>query len=229
MGAMTLAIHLLGVPAVEQDGIRRPAPRGHKPWALLALMLLSPGQLSRERLAGLLFADADDPLGSLRWNLAELRRLLGPGATIGSDPVQIELPQDAQIDVRTIESGTWVEAVEIDALDRPLLEGIQPSADPAFEAWLLAERRRFAGHASAMLREGAVARLAAGDAASAVELATRLVALDEYEEEAHALLIRAHVASGNHDAARRSPDRPPAPAWRWARHRALGGTGRWWS
>ena len=200
---MSLAIHLLGAPSVHLDGVPRTSPRGHKPWALLALLLLSTSPLSRERLAGLLFGDADDPLGSLRWNLAELRRLLGSGARLGGDPVQLELPPETWIDVRIVVSGTWVEALEIPGLDRELLEGIQPAADAAFEAWLLAERRRYAGHASAMLREGAVARLAAGDAGAAVELATRLVALDEFDEEAHALLIRAHVASGNQDAARR--------------------------
>ncbi|HEX7172002.1 MAG TPA: BTAD domain-containing putative transcriptional regulator [Candidatus Limnocylindria bacterium] len=200
---MSLAIRLLGFPSVEVDGVSRNPPRGHKPWALLALLLLSTAPLSRERLAGLLFADADDPLGSLRWNLAELRRLLGPEVKLGGDPVQLDLPLDAWVDARTVVSGTWTEAVELPGLDRELLEGIQPAADPAFEAWLLAERRRFAGHASAMLREGAVARLAAGEASSAVELATRLVTLDEYDEEAHALLIRAHVASGNQEAARR--------------------------
>ena len=200
---MSLAIHLLGAPSVEDDDGPRTPPRGHKPWALLGLLLLSTAPLSRDRLAGLLFGEADDPLGSLRWNLAELRRLLGAETKLGGDPVQLELPTDTWIDVRTVVSGTWIEALEIRGLDRELLEGIQPAADAAFEAWLLAERRRFAGHASAMLREGAVARLAAGEAGSAVELATRLVALDEYDEEAHALLTRAHVASGNQDAARR--------------------------
>jgi DNA-binding SARP family transcriptional activator len=200
---MRLAIHLLGTPTIEQDGVRRPPPRGHKPWALLALMLLSNAPLSRERLAGLLFRDADDPLGSLRWNLAELRRLLGAQAKVEGDPVRLELPADTQIDVRTLVSGTWVEALHLPGLGRELLEGIQPAAGAAFEAWLLAERRHFAGVAAGMLREAAVARLAAGDARSAVELATRLVALDEYDEEAHALLIRAHVVAGNEADARR--------------------------
>lgn len=202
MAPMSLAIHLLGPPSVELDGARQTAPRGHKPWALLALLLLSTAPLSRERLAGLLFADADDPLGSLRWNLAELRRLLGPRTRLGGDPVQLELPADTKVDVRTVVAGTWVDALDLPGLDRELLEGIQPAADAAFEAWLLAERRRYAGHAAGLLREAATARLAAGDASSAVELATRLVALDEYDEEAHALLIRSHVASGNQDAAR---------------------------
>ena len=200
---MGLAIHLLGTPMVEREGAQQPPPRGHKPWALLALLLLSAAPMSRERLAGMLFADADDPLGSLRWNLAQLRRLLGPEVTLGGDPIRLELPADARIDVRTLVSGTWVEALNLPGLGRELLEGIQPAADATFEAWLLAERRRFTGVSSAMLREAAVARLAGGDPRSAVELATRLVALDEYDEEAHALVIRAHVAAGNEADARR--------------------------
>jgi DNA-binding SARP family transcriptional activator len=75
---VSLTISLLGVPSIERDGERRPNPRGVKPWALLALLVLSEASLSRERIATLLFADAEDPLGSLRWNLAELRRLLAP-------------------------------------------------------------------------------------------------------------------------------------------------------
>jgi DNA-binding SARP family transcriptional activator len=200
---MGLAIHLLGTPAIELDGERRPPPRGHKPWALLALMLLSEAPISRERLAGLLFAETDDPLGSLRWNLAQLRRPLGPEASLEGDPVRLQLPADARVDVRTLVSGTWVEALHLPGLGRELLEGIQPAADAAFDAWLLAERRRFAGVSSGVLREAAVARLAGGDARAAVDFATRLVALDEYDEEAHALLIRAHVAAGNEADARR--------------------------
>lgn len=200
---MGLAIHLLGTPTIEVNGVRRPPPRGYKPWALLALILLSDAPIPRERLAGLLFSETDDPLGSLRWNLAQLRRALGPQVRLADDPVRLELPADAQVDVRTLIAGTWVDALRLPGLGRELLEGIQPAADAALDAWLLAERRRFAGVSAAVLREAAVARLAGGDARSAVELATRLVTLDEYDEEAHALLIRAHVAAGNEANARR--------------------------
>jgi DNA-binding SARP family transcriptional activator len=200
---MGLSIHLLGHPTIELDGVKRPPPRGHKPWALLALLLLSDAAIPRERLADLLFAEADDPLGSLRWNLAQLRRPLGPGVSIEGDPVRLTLPADARADVRTLVSGTWVEALHLPGLGRELLEGISPAADAGFDAWLLAERRRFAGVSSAVLREAATARLAEGNPHSAIELATRLVALDEYDEEALALLIRAHVAAGNEADARR--------------------------
>ncbi len=200
---MTLAIHLLGRPTVEEGGIERLPPRGHKAWALLALILLSPESPTRQLLASLLFSEADDPLGALRWNLARLRPLLGTEATVVGDPVELRLPAAALVDVRLLASGTWVEALRLPGLGRELLEGVEPDAGAAFEAWLLAERRHVAGLSAAILREAATARLAAGDAASAIELATRLVAIDEYEEEAHALLIRAHVAAGRGDEARR--------------------------
>jgi DNA-binding SARP family transcriptional activator len=194
---MGLSIRLLGTPTFEQDRVQRPAPRGHKPWALFALLLLSSKPVPRDRLADLLFTDADDPLASLRWNLAELRRALGPDVKLEGDPVRLELPPDAEIDVRTLASGTWADALTIPGLGRELLEGIQPAAHAAFEAWLLAERRHFAGVSAGILREAAIAHLAAGDAPTAVDLATKLVALDEYDEEGYALLIRAHVAAGS--------------------------------
>jgi DNA-binding SARP family transcriptional activator len=200
---MALTIRILGAPTIEHDGVPRPSPRGHKPWALLALLLTAQQPVGRDRLAELMFGDADDPLASLRWNLAELRRALGPDVTIEGDPVVLRLPENAEVDIRIVAHGTWQAAIALPELGRELLEGIQPTATPAFEAWLLAERRHYAGASASILRESAIARLASGDAAGAVELATRLVAIDEFDEEAFALLIRAHVAAGNRAEAHR--------------------------
>ncbi len=200
---MALAIRLLGTPLIEHDGMPGRAPRGHKPWALLALLLLSTKPVSRDRLADLLFTEADDPLASLRWNLAELRRSLGSDVRLEGDPVEIGLPAEVDLDVRTLTTGGWAEAVHVPGLGRELLEGIEPAAHPAFEAWLLAERRHYAGVSAGILREAAIAKMASGDASAAVELATRLVALDEFDEEGYALLIRAHVAAGNRTEAQR--------------------------
>lgn len=199
----TVGIHLLGPPRVELDQRDKPGPRGRKAWGLLAFLLLSPTPATRVRLAGLLFGEADDPLATLRWNLAELRRSLGPGVELGGDPVVLALPTDASVDVWTLGSGTWVEAIQVPALGQELLEGVEVQAGAAFEAWLLAERLHVAGLSAAVLREAATARLAAGNGRAAVELATRLVSLDEFDEDAHALLIHAYVASGAVVQARR--------------------------
>lgn len=200
---MSLVIHLLGQPSVAVGGTRQPAPRGHKAWAVLALLLMSARPASRQTLAGLLFAEADDPLGALRWNLARVRQLLGGEAIMEGDPVAVRLPADALVDVRLLGSGTWVDALQLPGLGHELLEGVDPEASAAFDAWLLAERRRVAGLSAAILREAANARLAAGDPGAAIDLAARLVVIDEFDEEAQALLIRAHAAAGQRDEAHR--------------------------
>ena len=189
---------------MDRHGVR--GPRGWKTWALLAYLLLTRTPAARERLAGLLFADAEDPLGALRWNLAELRRSLGPTVQLGGDPVALELPADAFVDVATLASATWVQAVRVPGLGRELLEGVDVQSGAAFEAWLLAERRHIAGLSAAILREAATARLAEGSATQAIDLATKLVSYDEYDEESHALLIRAYVAAGAAAQARQHLD-----------------------
>ena len=100
------------------------------------------------------------------------------------------------MDVLALGSATWVEAVRVQGLGRDLLEGVDTQPGAAFEAWLLAERRHAAGLSAAVLREAATARLATGSAGEAIDLATKLVAFDEFDEEANALLIRAYVADG---------------------------------
>lgn len=201
-----IAIHLLGSPRVELDGAPVSGPRGWKAWALLAYLLEAAAPVPRERLAQLLFADADDPLGALRWNLAELRRALGESASLAGDPIILGLPTDAFVDTRVLRSATWVEAVQVPGLGRELLEGIDVLAGAAFETWLLAERRHIADLSAAVLREAVTARLAMGAADQAVDLGSRLVALDEFDEEAHALLVRAYVAAGSPGRAREHLD-----------------------
>jgi DNA-binding SARP family transcriptional activator len=87
-------------------------------------------------------------------------------------------------------------------LGRDLLEGIAFPSSPAFETWLLAERRRLAVAAENALREAARANLAAGDADRAVELAIRIVAGSPLDEDAQELLIRAYAAAGDLDTAK---------------------------
>ncbi len=196
-----LSIHLLGTPRVTYAQDARPAPRGRKAWALLAYILATESTPSREWLAELLFSDADDPLNALSWSVSQLRRLMGPEVTIGGDPVQLRLPPGTFVDIRALRSGTWAQALGLPGLGRQLLEGMAFPTSPAFEVWLLAERRHLAGAADDVLREAARARLAAGDARRAVELASRLVAVNPLDEDSQELLIRAYARTGDHAAA----------------------------
>jgi DNA-binding SARP family transcriptional activator len=200
--SMSLAIHLLGTPRIERDGQTVVAPRGRKCWALLAYLLLCDARCSREHLAHLLFADADDSLGALRWNLSELRRALGPTLLRGEQPA-LELPAASYVDVRVLRRGAWFEAVQLPALDRQLLEGMNFADSPAFEVWLASERRHLQATGEAVLREATLARMAAGAAREAADLAARLVARNPLDESYQALLVRSLAMAGDGMAAAR--------------------------
>jgi DNA-binding SARP family transcriptional activator len=201
-----LAIYLLGVPRVERDGMSCPPPRGRKAWALLAYLLTTESAPSRPWLAELLFADAEDPLNALSWNLGQLRRLLSSGASVGGETVNLRLPPGAFVDIHALTGGTWLQALAIPGLGRGLLEGMSFASSPAFEVWLLIELRRLLAAAEDVLREAARSRLAVGDAERAIELAGRLVAVNGLDEDSQELLIRAYSAAGDRAAAERQRD-----------------------
>lgn len=195
------SIHLMGKPRVVRDGNPVPAPKGRKVWALLAYLVLSEGVPTRERLAGLLFSEADDPLGALRWNIAELRRLLGDPQALRGEEAGLRFSQGTFVDVRAIMTGTWVEAVTVPGLGRDLLEGMNFSNSPAYEAWLLNERRHLHACSANVLRESVVSRVESGAARSALADAARLIEMNPLDESFQSLMIRAYMATGDRSAA----------------------------
>jgi DNA-binding SARP family transcriptional activator len=204
---MAMQIRLLGAPTIEADGVRS-TPRGRKSWAVLAYVLLAERPPSRQRLASLLFAEADDPLGALRWTLAELRRTLRPHAEIEGDPVTIRFasPDTVTVDVLSSLATAAVDAAGADAevTDLPegeLLDGIGFEGCDAFETWLLVERRRLAATVEGALHERALHLLATGQVAKATAVASRLVSLNPLDENFQELLVRCLATSGQREAA----------------------------
>lgn len=195
---MNAVVRLLGAPSVETGGAPVPAPRGRKSWALLAYVLLAERPPSRQRLAALLFPDAEDPLGALRWSLADLRRTLSSYAEIGGDPVAIRLSDDATTDIEMLEHGI---TEPLDSLGGELLEGLTLEGCPAFETWLQVERHRLASAGEALLRELALRELSAGRPDAAVGVATALVGRNPLDETNQVLLVRCLAAAGSHQAA----------------------------
>ncbi len=197
---MDLQIELLGRPQVERGGLVA-KPRGRKTWALFAFLALSGTPPARQVLAELLFPDADDPFGALRWTLSDLRRLLGDQATIEGDPVRLVLQANSTIDTQILTRGTWVEAVRLPGLGRDLIEGQDIPASPSFELWLASERRHLGVVVESVLREAAMSSLARNEPAIASDYASRLVTLNPYDENHHVLLIRTLSLLGDRDGA----------------------------
>jgi DNA-binding SARP family transcriptional activator len=197
---MSLSVRLLGSPTLERDGAPVDPPRGRKSWALLAYLVLSRNPPARRELAELLFNEADDPLGALRWSLSQIRRALSPEGDVGGDPVRLGLGPEAVLDVSLLE-GSSIEPTDADRLSAELLDGMAFSGAPAFESWLLVERRRLAGTAEAAIHETALTRLAASDHEAATELARRALTLNPLEETNQELLVRCLSAGGDRDGA----------------------------
>ena len=200
---MTLAINLLGRPTIELDQEPAYRFRSLKSWAVLAFLLMAERPPSRAALAGLLFDAADDPLRSLRWNLAEVRRGLGGGARLEGDPVVLELPRDFRLDVDRVTGGHWADAVLVPELGEEFLEGIDVRGAAGFESWLISERQRLAAASEAVLHEAAAALVARGELSEAVRCAELAVRMSPLDENNQALLISIYRRMDDPEAAAR--------------------------
>lgn len=190
------SLHLLGVPRATLHDGTPVLLRGHKAWGLLAYLVAQRQAVGRPHLARMLFADADDPLAALRWNLSELRHALGADSLRG-EAIALDRRAVGFIDLDVLMRGQSEDGVQLPGLGRELLEGLAFPTSPSFEVWLQAERRRMQATSQAVLHEAALARLAAGAFAEAVDLAGRLLALDPLDENAQVLLVRCLSAAGD--------------------------------
>ncbi len=197
-----LTIRLLGPPALERDGMPVRPPRGRKAWALLSYVLLAERPPSRSRLAEILFGEAEDPLGALRWSLAELRRAIGVPDVLGGDPVVATFGEDVTVDIHLL-SREYADVPPLLDVGGELLEGVDLASCLEFESWLLVERHRVSAIVEARLRETAVTLLARGRASDAIAYARRAVARNPLEEGNHELLVRSLAMTGDRTAALR--------------------------
>ena len=189
-------IRLIGTPRIiTVDGTVREL-RGQKPWAVLARIVLADRALSRRELSGELFPEAADPLGSLRWCLAELRRALGDSTVLSGDPVQPGMPEGVSVDVLSLDT------LDPDAIGTgELLEGVDPACGPEFDTWLLVARQRVAARVDAALHQRAVSALSRGRVDEAVHAAELAARRSPYDEGAHVLLAKSLVAAGRESVA----------------------------
>jgi DNA-binding SARP family transcriptional activator len=185
-------VRLLGLPRIEGDGPAYPRLRGLKSWALLARVALAQRPLERRELAAELFSDADDPLGALRWCLADLRRSLGMPALLRGDPLRLKR-DELWLDVWALEDGT-LPAGDIGGV---LLDGVDVRNCPAFETWLLLARPRCAARSMEELRQRTLSLLAQGNAEEATAAAGHAASLDPLNEDAQELFLRTLVSAGH--------------------------------
>jgi DNA-binding SARP family transcriptional activator len=198
---MALRVRLLGRPGLEHDGASRRL-EGHKPWALLTYLLLEPRAPTRRELADLLWSEADDPLGAVRWSLSQVRKSINPPAEIAERDGRIKIDAEVLVvDAGELLRGEWNE-VSIDDLVRgELLEGMSFGDSPSFDTWLQVQRARVASAASDALRWAATL-LSHREPDRALALAERALRTEPFDEVLHELVVEIHAARGDRDRAR---------------------------
>ncbi|ACL39123.1 transcriptional regulator, SARP family [Pseudarthrobacter chlorophenolicus A6] len=194
-------IRLLGPPAIESPGTTPPQPRGRKAWALLAYLALQDDGTGRSRTASLLFPDAADPLGALRWNLSELRRALA-GVTVAGDPLRLDLMPPWRCDALEAMDPATGPGTDPRRFTGQLLEGLAFADSPVFDSWLADQRYRLDNVVQSLLYEAALAALASGAAGEAAELATLALERNPFHADCNAVLVKALIAAGEYRKAR---------------------------
>lgn len=218
-----LDVRTLGGLDVQAGGAPVRVPT-KKVLLLLAAVAASPGMsLSRERLKALLWSNRGEEQGrgSLRHALAALRKALADPA-VRPDPPMLATPSPVTALLTTtadhvaLDAGhTFCDAAAFASAEPgdsesaaftaalytgPFLDGVD-APDPAFEAWMMAERRSL--HAKALVLVDAFdpSPAAPGARQAIADLARRLLAENPACEEAYRALIRRDLAEGRRNAA----------------------------
>jgi DNA-binding SARP family transcriptional activator/TolB-like protein len=201
-----LHVRLLGPMTVSRDGMALALPASRKVRALIAYLTLSGRPVARSHLCELFWDVPNDPRAELRWCLSKVRRVLdesGEGRLeVHGDAVKLDLA-DCFVDVGQV-ARAMHHGIDRLALERlrglaelfvgDFLDGLEIDRSPQFNAWLIAQRRRFRASYAAIL-EHIVRRLPAGsdDAFGYVEKWLELAPLDQ---RAHRVLLDALARRG---------------------------------
>ena len=205
-----LEVRLVGPMALRRGGAELPLSGSRKTRALFGYLALSPRAESRDRLCELFWEVPDDPRGSLRWNLSQLRKALGEDADMldaDRDRVALKLPEQAsdwhrlhtaakagfgEAEVETLEALAGIEG--------ELLEGLDLPACDIYQSWLIARRDELRRWRIAILAELAAR---GGDTEARLGHARAWTAIDGHSPAAWEALIGLLREAGRADEAER--------------------------
>ena len=162
-GMPSIRVRLLGPLTISRDGTALTLPASRKVRALIGYLSLAPQAVSRSQLCELLWDVPNDPRGELRWSLSKARGVLdSPGRSridAQADAIRLDL-SDCFVDGTEISQAVQV-GFETIAPDRvrqlatlfsgDFLQGLEIDRSPAFNSWLIGQRRRFRGYHAALL------------------------------------------------------------------------------
>ncbi|WP_366555113.1 BTAD domain-containing putative transcriptional regulator [Aquibaculum sediminis] len=203
-GAHSLRVRLLGSLAISRDELALRLPGSRKVRALFAYLALAERAVTRSHLCELLWDVPNDPRSELRWCLSKIRGVIEePGRRrieACNDTIRVDLSDCAVDAVEVIRAAHENPAALPPERLRKLIglfagdfgEGLEIDRSPAFNGWLVGQRRRFrAIHAS--LLESLIAKTSDGEAFAYFD---EWLKIAPYDEHAHELLLRALARQG---------------------------------
>ena len=200
----SLEFRLLGPLQLSRGGDVLKLPSSRKVRALLGYLVLASRPVTRSQVCELLWDVPNDPRGELRWCLSKIRglidekgrkRVIADGSTIRLDL------SDCIVDTlevtRAPEHGIQKLGVERQQalaahFAGELLEGLEISRSPMFDAWITAERRRFRGIQTVLLEN--LARALPHEAAA--PYIDEWLKLSPFDRNAHELLLGSLARQG---------------------------------
>jgi DNA-binding SARP family transcriptional activator len=204
----TLCIRLFGSLQLEREGRPLPNLPARRVGDLLAYLCLNRETLhTRERLAGLLWADADEDRArhSLNTALWRLQRVLRSDASAGRPYLRVS-PQaigfntdsDCWLDVAEFESRCALAAQSGDqALYEQAVDLYRGDLLPdCYEDWCVAERERLQGVYIRALERLVKFYARDDDPARAADFARRILMCDPLREEVHQVLMKLYLRAG---------------------------------
>jgi DNA-binding SARP family transcriptional activator/TolB-like protein len=196
-----ISVQLLGPLVVCRSGTPVALPGSRKVQALLGYLAVAPRPLTRSHLCELLWDVPNDPRGELRWCLSKLRGILdepehrrvcssGEHLTLNLAGCAV----DALEITRSVEADSEELSVhrlrELSALfTGEFLEGLDLDRSPEFNAWLVAQRRRFRAFHVAILEQ--LAKALSAESAEIFPVLERWLELAPLDRQAHQMLFAA--------------------------------------
>lgn len=201
-------LYLLGLFEVHVNGESISLRR--KTRGLLAYLAVTTTPQSRAALCDFLFAESNNPLGALRWQLSQIRSKLGADALmLEGDFVQLNRDRfwiDATIYKEKLAQSTTTSnptelKTAVDMHRGEFLEKMDMPDSPQFELWLLGRRAEFYQHQGQALMALVQELINHSQYVEAVSYAQRLLRLEPLQEEAHYHLIWLYAQTGQREAA----------------------------
>jgi DNA-binding SARP family transcriptional activator/TolB-like protein len=199
-----LQVRLFGALTIRRDGAALALPASRKVRGLIAYLALAPHPVSRSQLCELLWDVPDDPRGELRWCLSKARRVLDEPQRrrvyTAADTIALDL-SDCHVDAIEINRAAQegIDTLDVERLRAlealflaDFLDGLEIDRNPAFGAWLTAQRRRFRGCRTAVL-EHLVARAGDDEAPRHLE---KWLELAPFDQRVHECLLRSLARRG---------------------------------